>query len=276
MSSDDDNSENDAPVIVNLAEGVANFEGTDAKDHVQGNAMDNFILGSTGNDLLGGREGADTLQGGLGNDRLFGSPGDDIALGGEGNDKIFLGDGKDTTGAPDGSSQDAGDDFIRGGAGADNIFDTLGSNQIFGDLGPDQIFIIDGLQSDGSLSGTDSGTADTVHGGYGNDTLVGDEGDILTGGIGEDTFVVATPLNTLGAPAVLTDFDLRDDLFSIVFIDGAPADPTVRFSYDGDAGLIRAAVDGQDVATLHGLSASDIPFIQTFVTTLTELMSDAA
>ena len=270
---DEDNPEDELPIDITLAEDVADFDGTNAKEHVQGNSLDNFIFGGAGDDLLGGNEGDDTLSGGTGDDRLFGSPGVDVGLGGDGNDKIFLGDGDDTTVDPLGTSQDAGDDFIRGGDGADTLTDTLGSNRIHGDLGADQIITIDGLQNDGTLSGQDSGTTDSVHAGFGNDTLVGDDGDILTGGEGEDLFVVATAIQSPGTPVVLTDFDLRDDMFSLVFMDGAPADPTVRFAFDAQTNLIRASVDNQDVATLSGLTAADIPFIQTYVTTLPDLMA---
>lgn len=267
--------EEEDPILINLGEDVTVFEGTDAKEQVEANALDNLLYGAGGNDLLGGGEGDDTLMGGEGDDRLFGSPGDDIGLGGDGNDRIFLGDGDDTTVAEDGEAQDAGDDFIRGGAGSDTIIDSMGSNQIFGDLGADRIVTVDGLQADGTLSGEEQiNTPDTVHAGYGNDTLIGDNGDILTGGGGDDTFVVVTPLNTPGAPAVLTDFDLRDDLFSIVFMDGMPEDPTVHFAYDTDTGLLHASVGDQDIATLYGLTADDVPFIQTYVTTLPELLAD--
>ncbi len=269
--------EEDDPILIDLAEGVTNFEGTDAKEHVEGNALDNMLNGADGNDLLGGADGDDTLMGGDGDDRLFGSPGDDIGLGGEGNDKIFLGDGDDTTVAENGEAQDAGDDFIRGGAGADTIIDGKGSNQIFGDLGADRIITVDGLQADGSLNDTEeTNTPDTVHAGYGNDTIIGDDGDVLTGGGGDDTFVILTTLQSPGAPAVLTDFDLRDDLFSIIFMDPIPEDQTVEFTYNAETGLLHASVGDHDIATLSGLTAADVPFIQTYITTLPEMMAQAA
>ena len=268
-SSEDD----DLPIDITLAEDIADFEGTDAKEHVQGNALDNLMSGGAGDDLLGGHDGDDTLQGGTGDDRLFTSAGDDVGLGGEGNDKIFLGDGDDTTLDSAGVAQDAGDDFIRGGDGHDMLVDAQGHNLIHGDLGHDTIITIDGLNPDGSVSDTDTGTADTIHAGYGNDSLVGDDGDVMTGGEGDDNFVVATASTAPGAPAVITDFDFRDDLFSLVFLDGSPADPTVRFEFDAETKLMHAFVEEQEVATLYGLTPTDIPFIQTYVTTLPELLS---
>ncbi|MGC1506010.1 MAG: hypothetical protein WA782_17960 [Sulfitobacter sp.] len=274
LSPDSEPSEEDeAPVETTLGADITDFEGTEARDHVQGNTLENFIFGGAGNDLLGGHDGNDTLQGGTGDDRLFTSAGDDVGLGGPGNDKVFLGHGNDTTLDPTGTAQDVGDDFIRGGDGDDLLVDTQGRNDIHGDLGRDTIIGIDGLNPDGSISSTEAGTTDTIHAGYGNDTLVGDNGDIMTGGPGEDNFVVATASDAPGAPAVITDFDFRDDLFSLVFLDGAPADPTVRFEFDAQTNVLRAFVEDQEVATLSGLTPTDIPFIQTFVTTLPELMS---
>jgi Ca2+-binding RTX toxin-like protein len=273
LSPDDDPSEGDEmPLDITLDEGTADFEGTDAKEHVQGNALDNFIFGGDGNDLLGGHDGADTLQGGNGDDRLFTSAGDDVGLGGEGNDKIFLGDGDDTTLDPNGTPQDAGDDFIRGGDGDDTLFDSQGTNQIHGDLGHDTIITVDGLAPDGTLDETPETTPDTIHAGFGDDTLVGDDGDIMTGGEGADSFVVVKASDSPDAPAVITDFDFREDLFSLVYLEDAPVDPTVRFEFDFETNLLRAMVDGQEVATLFGLTPADIPFIQTFVTTLPELL----
>ena len=277
LSPDDDPVEGDeTPVDITLDDETAHFEGTSAKEHVQGNALDNLMFGDAGNDLLGGHDGNDTLQGGTGDDRLFTSAGDDVGLGGEGNDKIFLGDGDDTTLDPNGTAQDAGDDFIRGGDGDDTLFESQGHNHIHGDLGRDTIMTVDGLSPDGTIDETEESSPDTIHAGYGDDTLVGDDGDFMTGGEGADSFIVVKASDSPGAPAVITDFDFRDDLLSLVFVQDAPVDPTVQFDFDFATKLLRASVDGQEVATLFGLTPADIPFIQTFVTTLPELLDNQA
>ncbi|MEP5728931.1 MAG: calcium-binding protein [Sulfitobacter sp.] len=275
LFSDDDGDPDtsDDPIEITLADDVANFEGTDAKEHVRANALDNLLTGSDNNDLIGGLAGADTLNGEDGDDRLFGGEGSDAALGGAGNDKIFLGDDDDVAVSGDGS--DAGDDFIRGGAGNDVIVDSAGFNSIRGDIGHDLILSIDGLNADGSIAADTPNTPDTVHAGFGNDTLVGDAGDELTGGFGEDTFVIAVPSTAPGAPAVVTDFDLRDDLLSVVFLEEIPADPTISFEHDAEADLLRAMIDGQEVATIRGLDASDVPFLRTFTTTMPALLAGA-
>lgn len=269
LISDDDDGQETREITLGSEE--TRFDGSKAHDHVTGNTMDNMLTGAAGNDLLAGLEGGDTLNGGAGEDRIFAGAGDDTGIGGAGNDRIFLGDGDDTTQPSLHDDQDAGDDLIRGGAGADMLIDGSGSNTLFGDLQNDTLIAVDGLQVDGSIQGSDT-MPDTLDAGYGNDTLVGDEGDILTGGEGDDLFVVAVPSIAPGAPAVVTDFDIRDDLFSVVFLQDTPADDTVNFTFDAAANLLRAHVDDQEVATLSGLTASDIPFINTMVATLPELM----
>ncbi|KIN62445.1 hypothetical protein Z946_1303 [Sulfitobacter noctilucicola] len=267
LSSDTEEDE-EPPVETVLGDDVADFIGSDAKDHVEANLLDNLLIGGAGKDLLGGLDGADTLFGDDGDDRLFGGNDDDLALGGAGNDRIFLGDGDDTTVLDGDAGSDAGDDWIRGGAGADTIVDSLGVNNIFGDIGHDEISTLD--------AETDGSTPDSIHGGYGNDTLIGDDGDILTGGFGDDSFVVAAASDQPGAPVVLTDFDLREDMLSVVFVDEVPEDTTLRLTFDAETDLIRAYAGEIEVATLSGLTASDIPFITTFVTTLPELMAETA
>ncbi len=265
-------SDNDEDTLeVTLGAEETRFDGSDAREHVTGNTMDNLLMGGAGNDLLAALEGNDTLMGDAGDDRLFAGAGDDVGIGGAGNDRIFLGDGNDTTQPALNGDQDAGDDLIRGGAGDDMLIDTRGSNELFGDLQNDKLIAVDGLRADGSLEDV-ANTPDALHAGYGNDTLIGDAGDVLTGGEGDDLFVVAAPSVAPGAPVVVTDFDIRDDLFSVVFLEETPADDTVIFSFDAAANLLRAHVDGQEVATLSGLTASDIPFINTMVATLPELM----
>ncbi|MFK7835242.1 MAG: calcium-binding protein [Sulfitobacter sp.] len=275
-SEDDDDDFSDDPIQITLEDDVVEFHGTEAKEHVRANALDNILTGSDNNDLIGGLEGEDTISGEAGDDRLFGGDGSDSASGGVGDDKIFLADGDDFV-LPDPATQsDAGNDFIRGGAGHDVIMDSVGSNTVHGDIGHDLLFSVDGLGLDGTIDPSETNSPDSIHAGFGNDTLVGDAGDTLTGGAGEDRFVIATPSDTPGAPAVVTDFDLRDDLLSVVFVDQSPADPTIRFEHDAEADLLRALVDGQEVATLSGLGPSDVPFLRTFVTTMPELLAGTA
>lgn len=218
---------------------------------------------------INGTESEDELAGGDGDDSIFGAGGNDTVFGGPGDDRIFLGDGDDTA-APVRARDDAGDDFIRGGAGADVIVDTQGTNTIYGDVGADTISTLD-RPADGDTAAASS--ADTVHGGYGMDTLVGDNGDELTGGNDVDHFIVAAPSQDDHAPVVVTDFDPENETLSIVFMDEEPDDMTVSFLHDAEAGLLRAMVEGEEVATLAGLEADDIPFISAHAMTLPTLMA---
>ena len=253
----------DQPVEVLLDADAVTFEGTEASEHVQANARNNDLRGGDGNDKLSGMGGDDTLDSGAGDDRIFGGAGDDVATGGAGDDRIFLGDGDDVSVAgPDGSA-DGGDDLIRGGSGQDVIADGFGANRIFGDTGQDHISTVDNAQS--------PGTADTVHGGFGDDTLIGDAGDALTGGAGADSFVVAARSATTDAPAMLIDFDVREDLFSVVLLETPEAPVEITFEHLPETSQMAAIMNGQRVALLNDIEAEDVPFIRTFVTSLTDL-----
>ncbi|MEW9918280.1 calcium-binding protein [Marimonas sp. MJW-29] len=273
---DDEDAIANGPVDITLADDVFGFEGTGAKEHVTGNALDNRLSGGEDNDKLSGLAGNDTLDAGDGNDRIFAGVGNDIASGGAGDDRIFLQDGDDRYIPQDGSDDDAGDDLIRGGAGNDLITDTQGSNRIFGDPGHDRIITVDGLNTDGTVDPDAPYTPDEVHAGYGNDTIVADAGDTLIGGEGEDTFVIATLSGSEGSPAVMLDFDPGEDLFSVVFLGDPPEDTTVEFVHDAEAGQLRAIVSGQELAIIRGLTAEDIPLIQTYVTSMPELLATEA
>ena len=265
---DGDENGNDQPIEITLDTDVVGFVGTEAKEHVEANALDNDLRGGDGNDKLSGHEGNDTIDTGAGDDRIFGGAGDDVAIGGDGDDRIFLSDGDDTAVASPNGSADAGDDLIRGGAGQDRITDGYGSNTIFGDTGSDWISSID---SDGSPD-----TPDTVHGGFGDDLVIGDAGDELTGGEGEDGFVVAARSDETGMPAMLLDFDVRDDLFSVVLLEEPETAPEITFEHIAETNQLAALVNGQQVALLNDIEAADVPFIQTFVTTLAELNGTTA
>ena len=253
----------DDPIQITMAEDAVIFDGTEAKEHVQANAHDNTLRGGDGNDKLSGLGGDDTIDAGAGDDRIFGGDGNDEAIGGAGNDRIFLGGGNDVSISSEDGSADAGDDLIRGGAGQDSIADGYGSNTIYGDTGRDVISTIDDPLS--------QGTADTVHGGYGNDTVIGDAGDLLTGGEGDDNFVVAARSDTSEAPAMLIDFNVQEDLFSVVLLETPDAPPEITFEHLPDTNQLAAVVNGQQVALLNDIDAGDIPFIRTFVTSLAAL-----
>lgn len=123
-----------------------------------GNELNNTITGSFGLDIVDGFAGNDSINGGQGNDLLFGGVGDDALDGGDGNDVL---DGDFNSGlfgstAPGGVE---GNDFFRGGNGNDMLYGRGGSDTMLGDDGND-----------------------TLDGGTG--------GDVMAGGLGDDTFLV--------------------------------------------------------------------------------------
>jgi Ca2+-binding RTX toxin-like protein len=67
-----------------------NVIGSDHKDFIGGNEVDNVIHGGGGDDVLNGFEGNDTLIGDAGADRLIGSTDADTLTGGAGNDTFLF------------------------------------------------------------------------------------------------------------------------------------------------------------------------------------------
>lgn len=129
-----------------------------------GNGNDRFVnyvrtlpvraFGNGGNDYLEGYQAADHLDGGSGNDTLVGYGGNDTLVGGAGNDTLRGMSGADELWG------DSGADVLSGGEGDDSLYGGSGADQLFGEAGDDGLF-----------------------GGVG-------EADRLTGGEGEDRFLV--------------------------------------------------------------------------------------
>ena len=159
--------------------------------------------GNAGDDTIVGGAGDDTLIGNGGEDTIYGNAGDDFAEGGFDDDRVFLGGGNDEYGtAEDQRFLQKGDDLVRGGAGNDTIIDSFGSNTLHGDEGADELVAYDF---------DDEGTPDTVFGGYGDDTIKIDMGDIATGGEGEDDFYVADTIGLTEDTVTITDFTASED-----------------------------------------------------------------
>ena len=123
--------------------------------------VDEVILSNHGGTAIGTLQGRVTLYsssagGTAGNDTLNGNPGDDPAIRGYGGADVINGL--------------AGNDFIEGGFGQDQISGGDGNDIIIGDV-----------------FGADTGMADRIAGGNGNDRLFGSGGnDTLDGGSGDD------------------------------------------------------------------------------------------
>ncbi|WP_017294483.1 calcium-binding protein [Geminocystis herdmanii] len=167
----------------------------EGNDTVTGTAFNDLILGNQGNDSLdGGVAGDDIIYGGQGDDFVTATTGNNLLLGNLGNDTIIGGSGNDT---------------IYGGQDDDSIVGTAGNNEIFGNLGND--IIIAGSGNDYIHGGQDNDTIvasagrDTLIGGSGDDTIVlssadvAGSGDIFDGGDGNDNLLVEANNDLTGA-----------------------------------------------------------------------------
>ncbi|MCF2870252.1 Hint domain-containing protein [Octadecabacter sp. G9-8] len=237
------------------------FFGGGGNDEIWAGNDDDTLFGGTGNDTLNGEDGSDIIQ-------IGDNDGTDIVVGGEDtgdNDVLELdedGSGQGvtvtytgdeagtydfdgTTGEGtfseietlDGTSED---DTVNAGAdtGGVTILGNEGDDSIAGGSGDDDIF---GGADNDTLSG--GAGADTISGGTGDDTITFAEGDDVTGGSGDDLFV----LEDLGEPTNGT-----------ITIDGGSGDETP--DPDGTGPLT-----GGDTLQLGGLANLTQAVKDTFV-----------
>lgn len=259
-------------------------------DVVTGGVGEDLLFGEFGNDTLVGNAGDDLLAGGPGADNLQGGPGEDVLLGGADRDQLFGG---------------AGDDLLAGGTDQDRMFGGDGDDVIVGlELTPDQIdgsFVAEfSAELDTLLqSRFGAGTADRfgarieaaifsnnvedplapgesgqiprfdfLSGGEGNDTLVGDYGDVLTGG-GTDTadlFVLSHNVDADGTaqsePMTIRDFETVDR----IEIDPGTATGQLSFTIEQDTGvLIRLGTEA--VVVLEGVFDTSLVIPRVTLTT---------
>ncbi|MGL5010091.1 MAG: calcium-binding protein [Paracoccaceae bacterium] len=253
---------------------------TDAASTLTGDAGPDFILGAGGNDVLSGDVGRDLLVGELGADSLNGGEGDDVVLGAWGNDLVNGNAGDDVL--IGGSGDDAlfgslGDDFLAGSSGRDTLDGGDGNDELLGvdmtTAGATSAFNVAELSADLRViypAATDSdiqrvvtgalnasageASPDVLRGGNGNDTLVGDDGDQLTGGQGTDTF---DALVTTGGRAVqIFDFDPLTETLALQ-VEGPPLGNITYRASSVFAGT-DVLLDGVAVAYLDGISISSI------------------
>jgi Ca2+-binding RTX toxin-like protein len=255
---------------------IAGFNGDDL---LSGGAGVDFLIGDNGSDSLAGDAGNDVLLCGAGDDQLAGGDGNDLLVGGAGNDSMTGGAGNDVLagmGGVDTLDGGAGNDVLIGltpnPANAQDLLDGLNVNELeaaiesrYGPISdPFETRILRNLLS---IDANESPTQ--MIGGDGNDTLVGDRGDVMTGGTGADRFSALTPSlpddpngADFGTSVRITDFDPAVDRLEVVVetpgaanIQIAPRDQGL--AEEVDLGLI-VQVNGVDVAFLAGLRAGDI------------------
>lgn len=212
--------------------------GEDGSDSLSGGTGNDQLYGGAGNDTLNGDAGNDLLSGGIGINQLLGGDGSDTMVGGAGADAMAGGAGMDfvdysASGAGVSvdlstntlSGGDAANDTITGGIDGiigSNWDDTLTgydgqgadfTNIFFGGGGND---LLDGRGGNDSLYGGDGddtiigGTgADLIEGGAGDDLIFVGAGDTVTGGAGNDTFLLDA--SAMGSGTITIDGGETDE-----------------------------------------------------------------
>lgn len=245
--------------------------GTTGADILLGGGGADLIDGLEGDDIISGEAGPDTLIGGAGNDILLGGAGDDVLSGGTGRDILIGG---------------AGNDLLNGGFGADLLIGSSGSDTLMGGEGNDTLI---GVEYDliaeeladvadeiteavagtsdspaaGQLAARIAGAAqsgdvaergpDLLEGGGGDDLLIGDDGDTMTGGAGTDMFGVV--YKSGDDASLITDFDYHTETLTLVLDN--PDAATIVIRADGPENSV-VLVDGEVVVRLTGQSAADL------------------
>ncbi|WP_336270582.1 calcium-binding protein [Vreelandella arctica] len=266
---------------INGAGGDDNIDGRAGNDVINGGAGDDHIIAGDGDDVVFGGDGNDIIFGGAGNDHLFGGTGDDRLFGGDGDDVIFGNAGEDFLSGGD------GDDLLLGGDGNDVIMDGAGRDRVFGGMGNDRIVAALDADDDVYDGGGGTDTLDYSHaterlvvdlvngvvsgveighdfitgfekvlGGRGADQFIfGAESVALTGGAGDDVFVVTSAGGDRPNPVshVIMDFGVGDririseydifwnagepeDRFEQIYRDDDGDDLPIRYRHDRDDG----------------------------------------
>ncbi len=164
------------------------------------------IVTDTSGDLWMALSGSATLIDGISEARLLGVG--DLDLTGSNADETLFGN--------------SGQNILRGEGGNDSLFGGVGIDILYGGEGDDRLEGGEGRDANWEnpdMLGSTSSNADILHGGAGNDVLIGLSGmdvldggagdDILSGGSGRDTFIFSE-----GADRI-TDFALNVDKLSI-------------------------------------------------------------
>ncbi len=170
---------------------VATIVGTPGNDRLTGTSGADVIAGLQGHDIIWGLDGDDIICAGKGDDVVFGGPGFDVIFGAQGDDGLFA-----TSGPFERDRVDTAGGRIFGGLGNDLIHGSDRWDRIQGGPGEDIIFgyggrdwIRGGADAD-DISG--GGNIDNLHGGNGDDRIAIAGADIVRGGAGSDTCVLAS------------------------------------------------------------------------------------
>ncbi|MGD9885109.1 MAG: S8 family serine peptidase [Reyranella sp.] len=159
--------------------------GTSASDALTGTAVSDSLFGFAGDDTINGGTGIDVMLGGAGNDTLDGGLGDDTMLGGPGDDTYHVE-----------SLLDSVTELAN--QGIDTVLASVSEYVLPANV--EELTLVDpAVSGEGnSLDNVITGNAlqNTLIGHDGNDILDGEtntnpaEGDILLGGVGNDTYIL--------------------------------------------------------------------------------------
>lgn len=163
---------------------------TSASFQLSTNATANNLTGTAFADDLFGAAGNDTLTGGAGEDRLFGEANNDILDGQTGDDKLFGGAGDDTYVL--GSSNDS----VTDAAGTRDKITSLVTRSLASYVGIEDLELLGSaaINATGTTAAnklTGNAAANILNGGV--DSLA----DTLTGGAGNDTYVLGASTNDI-------------------------------------------------------------------------------
>ncbi|MGY3438601.1 MULTISPECIES: calcium-binding protein [unclassified Marinovum] len=259
----------DGASTINGGDGSDAIDGLGGDDALSGGGGEDWIWAGDGNDALHGGEDDDTLHGEAGEDTLYGDAGNDELFGHGGNDLILGGSGDDVL------SDGMGNDMLAGQDGNDGLLGGHDDDTLDGGMGADSLF---GGQGNDLLDGTESSAdaPDYLNGNAGDDTILADDGDIVTGGEGADDIVFH---GGNGQSLTLIDFEPQEDRLLIV-VDDPSGGVEITLTPDAtDAGLMHMAVDGEEVAVLRGaedLTMNDITLVSEAYAAALEVLPPAA
>ena len=237
--------------------------GGDGNDTLDGAAGDDMVVGEAGKDLLRGSGGDDIVVGGAGDDTMTGWSGEDWLIGGAGNDSLNGGEGNDTLFGT------SGRDSLEGGAGNDVLIGTdVGADFDFGEAVTEplvtylsetygtaatpavQTRVIDALNSHGAAG------VDLLRGGEGDDEIIGDSGDTMVGGSGNDRYFVEYDGVAADFDAVtIRDFDPALERLEIVLADDVVTGNITTALVSGDTVV---SVGGVPVAILSDVAPAAV------------------
>lgn len=245
------------PDIVNGGAGEDFLFGEGGNDTLAGNANDDLLAGGAGADNLQGGPGDDVLLGGAGRDQLFGGDGDDLLAGGTDQDRMFGGDGDDVIVGLELTTEDIDQSFVTEfSAELETALETRFGQGTADRFGPRIEAAIFSNNVEEPLAPGESGQIprfDFLSGGDGNDTLVGDFGDVLTGGGTNtaDLFILShnVDLNgdALSEPMTIRDFETVDR----IEIDPGTATGQIGFTRQDEGILITLGTEA--VVVVEGI-----------------------